>query len=176
FFFQVMVQLYCICAVWGEPLSQTAQSFMPELIYGPKPNPQKVQNLLKSLIVIGTMSGLILGSIGISLPWLLPGLFSPDPEVISQMRMVSIPFFTALCLAPPINCLEGTLMAGRELKFLSISMSGIACLSTLLLMVLSGNGYGLQGCWVALVAFQLSLFSVLLARLVLPNGNGMLYS
>lgn len=31
---QVMIQLYCICAVWGEPLSQTAQSFMPELIYG----------------------------------------------------------------------------------------------------------------------------------------------
>ncbi|KAL3356574.1 hypothetical protein AABB24_017300 [Solanum stoloniferum] len=31
---QVMVQLFMICAVWGEPLSQTAQSFMPELLYG----------------------------------------------------------------------------------------------------------------------------------------------
>ncbi|KAK8463770.1 hypothetical protein PHAVU_011G040200 [Phaseolus vulgaris] len=31
---QVMVQTYSMCTVWGEPLSQTAQSFMPELIYG----------------------------------------------------------------------------------------------------------------------------------------------
>lgn len=29
-----MVQTYSMCTVWGEPLSQTAQSFMPELIYG----------------------------------------------------------------------------------------------------------------------------------------------
>lgn len=31
---QVMVQTYLMCTVWGEPLSQTSQSFMPELIYG----------------------------------------------------------------------------------------------------------------------------------------------
>lgn len=28
--------------VWGEPLSQTAQSFMPELIYGAKQSLKKV--------------------------------------------------------------------------------------------------------------------------------------
>lgn len=32
--FQVMLQTFGMCTVWGEPLSQTAQSFMPELIYG----------------------------------------------------------------------------------------------------------------------------------------------
>ena len=31
-----------MCTVWGEPLSQTAQSFMPELIYGVGRNLQKV--------------------------------------------------------------------------------------------------------------------------------------
>lgn len=40
--YQVMIQLYCICAVWGEPLSQTAQSFMPELMYGANRNLVKV--------------------------------------------------------------------------------------------------------------------------------------
>jgi hypothetical protein len=29
-----MLNILCMCTVWGEPLSQTAQSFMPELIYG----------------------------------------------------------------------------------------------------------------------------------------------
>lgn len=171
---QVMIQLYCICAVWGEPLSQTAQSFMPELIYGANRSLAKVRQLLKSLVFIGALSGLILGSIGTSLPWLFPKIFSSDPEVIQEMHKVLIPFFIALFAAPPINCLEGTLMAGRDLKFLGISMTGIACLGTLLVKVLSQRGYGLTGCWLALVAFQLSLFTVLLRRLTLPSG--ILYS
>ncbi|GFP85926.1 mate efflux family protein 4 chloroplastic [Phtheirospermum japonicum] len=171
---QVMIQLYCICAVWGEPLSQTAQSFMPELIYGANRSLTKVRGLLKSLIIIGTLSGLILGSIGTTIPLLFPQIFSSDPEVIHEMHKVLIPFFVALCAAPPINCLEGTLMAGRDLKFLSISMSGIACLGTTPTNGLSRSGYGLTGCWFGLVAFQLSLFSVLLRRLTLPDG--ILYS
>ncbi|KAG8368185.1 hypothetical protein BUALT_Bualt15G0018800 [Buddleja alternifolia] len=129
-----------------------------------------VKALLKTLVIIGTVSGLILGSVGTSLPWLFPKIFSSDPE----MHKVLIPFFVALFAAPPINCLEGTLMAGRDFKFLSISMSGIACLGTLLLLILSRNGYGLIGCWFGLVVFQLSLFTTLLRRLTLPDG--MLYS
>jgi hypothetical protein len=39
---KVMVNVLCMCTVWGEPLSQTAQSFMPELIYGAKCNLMKV--------------------------------------------------------------------------------------------------------------------------------------
>jgi len=37
-----MVQTFCMCTVWGEPLSQTAQSFMPELLYGVNRNLSKV--------------------------------------------------------------------------------------------------------------------------------------
>jgi len=37
-----MVQTYTMCTVWGEPLSQTAQSFMPELIYGANRSLSKV--------------------------------------------------------------------------------------------------------------------------------------
>jgi hypothetical protein len=52
-----MVQTFCMCTVWGEPLSQTAQSFMPELLYGVDRNLSKVSvshlqmlpNLLLSL-------------------------------------------------------------------------------------------------------------------------------
>ncbi|KAL8543072.1 hypothetical protein ACS0TY_003812 [Phlomoides rotata] len=167
---QVMAQLYCICAVWGEPLSQTAQAFMPGLMYGANRNLVKVQELLKSLVIIGGLSGLILGFFGTSLPWIFPYLFSSDSEVIREMHKVLIPFFIALVSAPPINCLEGTLMAGRELKFLSISTAGIACLCTLVLLVLSRSGYSLIWCWFGLVAFQLCLFTVLLRRLTLPDG------
>ncbi|KAL0422812.1 UNVERIFIED_CONTAM: protein DETOXIFICATION 46, chloroplastic [Sesamum latifolium] len=171
---QVMIQVYCMCTVWGEPLSQTAQSFMPELIYGTNRNLAKARTLLKSLVIIGALSGLILGFIGTSVPWLFPKIFSPDPEVIQEMHKVLIPYFLALCITPSTHSLEGTLLAGRDLKFISTSMSGIFCLGSLLLVLLSNNGYGLVGCWFTLVAFQWSRFSIALRRLTLPNG--ILYS
>lgn len=39
---QVMVGIYGLCAVWGEPLAQTAQSFMPPLMYGSQKNLKQV--------------------------------------------------------------------------------------------------------------------------------------
>ncbi|KAL3814094.1 hypothetical protein ACJIZ3_015362 [Penstemon smallii] len=171
---QVMMQLYCMCTVWGEPLSQTAQSFMPELMYGAKRNLPKARTLLKSLVIIGALTGLVLGFIGTSVPWLFPRMFSSDPEVIQQMHKVLVPYFLALCITPSTHSLEGTLLAGRDLKFISTSMSGIFFLGSLILLLLSKNGYGLTGCWFTLVAFQWSRFSIALRRLTLQDG--ILYS
>ncbi|KAG5526716.1 hypothetical protein RHGRI_032843 [Rhododendron griersonianum] len=145
---QVMIQLFSMCAVFGEPLSQTAQSFMPELMYGVNRSLPKARSLLKSLLIFGALSGLIMGSIGASIPLLFPKLFSPDPEVIGE--------------------------AGRDLKFLSLSMSGCFSLGALFLMLVSGRGFGLAGCWCALVGFQWSRFFMALRRLLSPDG--ILYS
>lgn len=171
---QVMIQIYCMCTVWGEPLSQTAQSFMPELIYGVNRSLSKARMLLKSLVIIGALSGLILGSIGTFIPWLFPKFFSPDAEIIQEMHKVLIPYFIALCVTPSTHSLEGTLLAGRDLKFISLSMSGILSLGALLLLLLSSKGVGLPGCWWALAAFQWARFSIALHRLTSPYG--VLYS
>ncbi|XP_073122447.1 protein DETOXIFICATION 46, chloroplastic [Henckelia pumila] len=171
---QVMVQVYCMCTVFGEPLSQTAQSFMPELLYGTNRSLAKARTLLKSLFIIGAVTGVILGIIGTIIPWLFPKIFSSDPAVVQEMHKVLIPFFIALCVTPSTHSLEGTLLAGRDLKFISMSMSGIFCLGTLLLLIVRNSGYGLTGCWFALVAFQWSRFLVALRRLT--TAEGVLYS
>ncbi|XP_052193099.1 protein DETOXIFICATION 46, chloroplastic-like isoform X2 [Diospyros lotus] len=143
---QVMIQIYCMCTVWGEPLSQTAQSFMPELMYGVNRSLAKARMLLKSLLIIGALSGLILGSVGTFVPFMFPKFFSPDPEVIGEMHGVLIPYFLALCITPSIHCLEGTLL------------------------LVSSRGYGLPSCWCALVGFQWSRFFIALRRLLSPDG------
>ncbi|XP_019254870.1 PREDICTED: protein DETOXIFICATION 46, chloroplastic-like [Nicotiana attenuata] len=171
---QVMVQLFMICAVWGEPLSQTAQSFMPELLYGVNRNLSKARMLLKSLVVVGASFGLVLASVAASVPWLFPKIFSPDPEVIREMHKILLPYFLSLCVTPSILSLEGTLLAGRDLKYISLSMSSIFVLASLLLMLLSSKGLGLSGCWFALVVFQWSRFFIALRRLTLSDG--ILYS
>uniref|UniRef100_A0A0E0JUU9 Protein DETOXIFICATION n=1 Tax=Oryza punctata TaxID=4537 RepID=A0A0E0JUU9_ORYPU len=106
---QVMVNVLCMCTVWGEPLSQTAQSFMPELIYGAKCNLMKARMLLKSLVMIGAITGTTVGAVGTLVPWLFPSLFTNDLMVVQQ--------------------------AGRDLRFLSQSMGACFGIGTFLLMV-----------------------------------------
>ncbi|KAL7246683.1 hypothetical protein ACSBR2_001733 [Camellia fascicularis] len=167
---QVLIQLYSMCVVWGEPLSQTAQSFMPELMYGANRSLAKARMLLKSLVIIGAFLGLILGTIGTSIPLLFPGIFTSDPKVIQQMHKVLIPFFIALCVTPCTHSFEGTLLAGRDLKFISLTMTGCFGLGSLLLLLVSSRGYGLPGCWCALVGFQWARFILALRRLISPDG------
>ncbi|KAG2705806.1 hypothetical protein I3760_05G072600 [Carya illinoinensis] len=165
---QVMIQMYGMCVVWGEPLSQTAQSFMPELLNGVDRSLQKARMLLKSLVIIGAILGLTIGAIGMSVPWLLPQMFTTDLNVIQEMHKVLILFFLSLAITPCTHSLEGTLLAGRDLKFISLSMSGCFSLGALLLLLVRGSG--LTGCWLALVGFQWARFFLALRRLLSPNG------
>jgi hypothetical protein len=43
---QVMVGICYLCSVWGEPLAQTAQSFMPAFIHGTDRNLKQVNLIL----------------------------------------------------------------------------------------------------------------------------------
>lgn len=80
-----MAQTYRMCNVWGEPLSQTAQSFMPEMLYGANRNLPKARTLLKSLMIIGATLGLVLGIIGTSVPGLFPGVYTHDKVIITEV-------------------------------------------------------------------------------------------
>ncbi|KAI4375685.1 hypothetical protein MLD38_013526 [Melastoma candidum] len=171
---QVMMQMYGMCVVWGEPLSQTAQSFMPELMYGRTRSLEKARTLLKSLMIIGAILGIVISAIGASVPGFFPNIFTSDTNVIQQMHRVLIPFFVALSATPCTHSLEGTLLAGRDFKFVSLAMSGCFSLGALLLLLISSRGYGLTGCWFALVGFQWARFFLALRRLLSPNG--VLYS
>ncbi|KAK4774708.1 hypothetical protein SAY86_009643 [Trapa natans] len=167
---QVVVQTFFMGTVWGEPLCQTAQSFMPELIYGAKRNLKKAQMLLKSLLIIGTMLGVVLGGIGATVLRCFPGTFTSDHSVIREIHTVLIPYFIALSVTPPTLSLEGTLLAGRDLKFISASMSGCFVLGSLLLLFVNRSGLGLVGCWCALSGFQWARFLLAFRRLTSPNS------
>ena len=171
---QVMVNILCMCTVWGEPLSQTAQSFMPEMIYGANRNLMKARMLLKSLVMIGAIAGLTVGTVGTIVPWLFPSLFTNDLLVVQQMHKVLIPYFTALLVTPSVHSLEGTLLAGRDLRYLSQSMGACFSIGTFLLLLVRDKFSSLTLCWWVLVFFQWSRFGSALQRLVSPTG--MLYN
>ncbi|KAG6762897.1 hypothetical protein POTOM_033424 [Populus tomentosa] len=193
---QVMLQIMGMCTVLGEPLSQTAQSFMPELIYGVNRSLEKARRLLKSLVTIGATMGLLLGTIGTFAPWLFPNIFTHDQKVIQEHSLprgdtVGARFSSrSLNQVPlgPFTDMSGTfvwpesqgtasnlfvklvLAAGRDLRFLSFSMTGCFSLGAIVLMLFSRRGYGLPGCWYALVGFQWARFFLSLRRLLSPDG------
>ncbi|KAM5548685.1 protein DETOXIFICATION 46, chloroplastic-like [Rosa sericea] len=171
---QVMIQTFCMCTVWGEPLSQTAQSFMPEFLFGVNRSLPKARTLLKSLVIIGAILGSVLGMVGTCVPWFFPSIFTPDQKIIQEMHKVLIPYFLALAVTPPTHCLEGTLLAGRDLRYISLSMSGCFSLGALLLLLVSSRGFGLAGIWWALAGFQWSRLLLSLRRLI--SSDGILYS
>uniref|UniRef100_M0ZTZ4 Protein DETOXIFICATION n=1 Tax=Solanum tuberosum TaxID=4113 RepID=M0ZTZ4_SOLTU len=90
--------------------------------------------LLKSLLIIGASNGLIMGTAGVLMSLFFSKIFSTDPLVIQEMHNVLLPLFLALLVAPSVLCFEGTLLAGRDLNFLSISMTSIFGLASLLVM------------------------------------------
>ncbi|CAI0437843.1 unnamed protein product [Linum tenue] len=90
--------------------------------------------LLKSLMITGTILGVSLGALGTCLLWFFPNIFTPDLEVIRVMHKVLIPYFLGLSITPCILSLEGTLLAGRDQRYLGLTMSGCCTLATLGLM------------------------------------------
>ncbi|KAI5066910.1 hypothetical protein GOP47_0017438 [Adiantum capillus-veneris] len=162
---QVMVGLFGIFSVSAEPLNQTAQSFMPELIRGSNRNVKKAQMLLRSLLMIGVFSGAMLGAMGTCFSLFFPRFFTNDAAVIMQMQEVILPFLWGLLITPPLLSLEGTLLAGRDLTYLSLSM--IACVlgSSSLLMVGQKMEWGLAGIWWTVACFQMIRFCMALSRL-----------
>jgi hypothetical protein len=49
--------------------------------------------LLKSLVIIGAILGLTIGTIGMSIPWLFPQIFTHDPNVIQEVSSQILNFF-----------------------------------------------------------------------------------
>lgn len=155
---QVMVGIYGLCAVWGEPLAQTAQSFMPPLMYGTQKNLKQARKLLNQLMTIGLVVGTLVGTVAISIPWICPQVFTKDVAIVSQMRGITLPFIVSTISCPPTLSVEGTLLAGRDFKFLSFSMTTCFIGGTIMLLTCKTLGLGLQGSWWTLASFQWARF------------------
>ncbi|XP_002991913.2 protein DETOXIFICATION 46, chloroplastic isoform X1 [Selaginella moellendorffii] len=162
---QVMIGIQNLCYVWGEPLAQTAQTFMPALLDGSSRDLNQARVLLQILLIIGATVGLVAGFSAISIPWLVPQVFTKDVVIIEKMRRISLPVLCTLVVTPPMLALEGTLLAGRDLKFLGLAM--VCCYSGGIMVTLAfyRAGFGLPGFWWTLFLIELSRTSVALIRL-----------
>jgi hypothetical protein len=125
----------------------------------------QARSLLGLLMLMGVIVGFSVGCMAISVPWFFPQIFTKDLAIISQMQSVTLPLFCSLVITPPTHALEGTLLAGRDMKFLGLSMTSCFCGGSILLLTCHKLGWGLQGSWWTLAAFQWARFAFSYARL-----------
>eukprot|EP00850_Spirogloea_muscicola_P007753 SM000040S14765 [mRNA] locus=s40:216939:221821:+ [translate_table: standard] len=151
---QVMIGLYSLFCVVGEPLSQTSQSFMPTFTTGVHRNLKQARQLLRSLLGLAVTTGAFMGACAAAVPWVAPQLFTADAAIVSRMRTLTAPLHVALMLTPVVLVLEGTLLAGRDLKFLAIDLLTSLAICVFFLVMGQKLGMGLVANWWTLVAFQ----------------------
>ncbi|EFJ22143.1 hypothetical protein SELMODRAFT_416486 [Selaginella moellendorffii] len=144
---QVMVGVFSLFSVSGEPLAQTAQSFMPGLLCGGQQKQASLMHLARRLLQKLLVSGVVLG------------------VASAVMHTVVTPFFFSIALTPPALALEGTLLASGDLNFLGPNMAFAFVCRTVLMLVFHKLGFGLSSCWWTMVVFQMSRFIASFSRL-----------
>ncbi|KAM7470828.1 hypothetical protein LguiA_009011 [Lonicera macranthoides] len=157
------------CLLYGVSLC-LKPSFMPELIYGVNQSLSRVSDIL--LLMLGTaIMELTVSSTcchcvektckstkaaevtfdNWNVKWINIRAYRKTCSLAAFHLMlgscgrVLIPYLIALCVAPSIHCLEGTLLAGWDLKFFSLSMSGVLSLGAFLLLVAGGHWQHFNG-------------------------------
>jgi Na+-driven multidrug efflux pump len=111
-----MVGICYLCSVWGEPLAQTAQSFMPAFIHGSDRNLKQARSLLGVLMLMGVIVGFAVGCMAISVPWFFPYIFTKDPAIIAKVE--SLPKginFSLFEGSLYLEVLVSTILLGAEL-------------------------------------------------------------
>ncbi|XP_002962420.2 protein DETOXIFICATION 46, chloroplastic [Selaginella moellendorffii] len=163
---QVMVGLFVLFSVCGEPLGQTAQSFMPELISGRNRDIKQAQTLLRSLLVTGAVFGLALAITGGSVALLAPQLFTKDSAIVKQMHSLLLPFFWSILVTPSTLAVEGTLLAGRDYKYLGFGTACCFACGSVFMLLFHKLGFGLNSCWWILFLFLSARFGLSFSRLI----------
>jgi len=85
---QVIINLFLICSLLGNPLLQSAQAFMPEMICGIDRSLEKARMLFKSLTIIGFFGGLISGTVATLVVLFFPNIFTNDNLIVQKVSKI----------------------------------------------------------------------------------------
>ncbi|MDH3753902.1 MAG: MATE family efflux transporter [Acidimicrobiia bacterium] len=109
----------------------------------------------RRMIEIGVLTGCAAALlVVVSQPW-LPGVFSPDPAVVSLAAFL----FWWLAIMQPVNglvfTLDGLLIGAGDLRYLAVAMAGASAVFVPLALGVAVADLGIGWLWAALVVFMM---------------------
>ena len=161
---QIALQLWFFCALVLDAVAIAAQALVGAALGAGDAAPAK--DLARRITGIGLISGIAFAvAIGAGAA-LLPGLFTPDPEVHEQ-AMIAWPWFVGMLpLAGVVFALDGVLLGAGDVRYMR-NLTIVATLGGFLPMTWLAYwlGLGLGGVWAGLTLFIVVRLVALLARM-----------
>ena len=158
---RVLMCVYWFAWPFAEVCSQVGQAFLPGV--------QRVRPLLTKLLVCGLVVGLASGGAAVGVLAWAPQLFTRDTAVMATIR--SLAPLVASCIATLafMSAMEGTLLATRQLGFLSSFYTANAIAMVLAFALVERLSLGLSAAWACMLAFQLLRLAAFGLRLTHPS-------
>jgi len=147
--YQVLINFLLLFGLWGEPLSQTAQTVLPQFIdAGPSAKSQVRRSLRSLFLLTGTVS-LTVGMLSAAALRFGSAAFTQDAAVIDAVRGAGLPA-VPICISLLVfsQAIDGTLIASRDFDF-TVALSVFTC------------GLNLLFLWVAVFQLRWGLSSVI---------------
>jgi putative MATE family efflux protein len=161
---QIALQLWFFCALALDAVAIAGQSLVGAALGGR--DAAAARALARRIAVIGGMGGAGFALlVGAGAP-VLPGLFSPDPQVHAQ-AMLAWPWFVGLLpAAGVVYALDGVLIGAGDIKYLR-NLTLVATLAGFLPAIWTAYalGLGLGGIWAGLALFILIRLAAQLGRM-----------
>lgn len=150
---QAIWAVWMVAAFCPEPLSQAAQTFLPEWQMD-KTTLHRVTSATDIFLFVGTALGIVLGLGAVLLIGFLPGLVTDDPHLWNLMKEQWLPLGLSLILVAPALVFDGVLLARKHFLYCTVVMALNTGIVVVFLEVAKRLEWGLEGVWWALVLLQ----------------------
>ena len=164
---QIALQLWMLCALALDAVAIAAQSLVGAALGAG--HTQAARRMAGGIARIGGICGVTLAVVFGATAFVLPGLFSPDPEVRAQ-ALVAWPWFVAMQpLAGVVFALDGVLIGAGDLRYLrNLSLLGTLGFFLPAIWLAYALDLGLGGIWAGLTGF---IVVRLIAQLIRISGT-----
>jgi putative MATE family efflux protein len=164
---QIALQLWMFCAFALDAVAIAAQSLVGASLGAG--DTEVARRTAGRIARIGAVCGLGLGGLIAAGAFVLPGLFTPDPEVREQ-AMIAWPWFVAMQpIAGVVFALDGVLIGAGDLRYLrNLSLASTLCAFLPAIWLAYAFDLGLGGIWAGLTLFMVVR---LVAHLIRISGT-----
>ncbi len=146
----VTFSVFIFFAVFGDAVSQAAQTFLPAAVG----RPRAAWSIARRLAVVGVVVGVLNAAAAAAVVLGVPGVFTNDHAVIARIAGIALAMGSALLVQLSSMATEGMLLAGRDLWFLLgtyVVNAGVVGTAS---WVMSGRMDGLLAVWLCITMFQ----------------------
>ncbi|MEJ2855794.1 MULTISPECIES: MATE family efflux transporter [unclassified Saccharothrix] len=160
---QIVLQLWTFLALVLDSLAIAAQAIVGQALGAERP--EEAKRFAWQITGYGLVFGVVLGVVFAALAGVVPGLFTSDPGVLSEVPHAWWFFVALQPVAGVVFALDGVLLGAGDAGFLRTATLLSAALGFLPLIWLSlAFGWGLTGIWAGLSAFMVLRLVTILFR------------